>query len=268
MTTRIAVIDDEVFVRKGVTSSIDWKRYDIEVVGEAANGQQGLELIRRSHPHIVLTDIKMPQMDGLEMARIVRSEFPEIKILFMSVLTDFETVREAIRLNAADYVQKFLVQPENLLEIVLEIKKSLPQEAHTEEAPPQEKVLPSLESCAASFRPEVRQAMNYVKQHYAEPLRVQDVSAEVGLSENYFSFMFSNETGTTFSQYVQEFRIAQARTLLEEGKTKWYEVSTRVGFDDPKYFTKVFKRYTTLTPTQYYRKYAGIHPIIEFSPKS
>lgn len=269
MTTRIAVIDDEVFVRRGITSSIDWHKYDIEVVGEASNGVAGLELIRRTRPHIVLTDIKMPQMDGLEMARIVRSEFPDIKILIMSVLEDFETVREALRLNVVDYVQKFLIQPDNLLKTVLEIKQSLAQEPPAGEAAPSGvHVQPVAESSAPVYRTEVRQAIAYVQRHYASALRVQDIAESVGLSENYFSNIFSNETGRTFSQFLQQFRVERAKELLEEGGTKWYEVSGRVGFDDPKYFTKVFKRYTDLTPVQYYRKYAGADPDIESSPKS
>ncbi|XID90547.1 response regulator [Paenibacillaceae bacterium WGS1546] len=269
MTTKIAVIDDEVFVRKGITSSIDWHQYGIEVAGEASNGVAGLELIRRCRPHIVLTDIKMPQMDGLEMARIVRSEFPEIKIVFMSVLEDFETVREALRLNVTDYMQKFLIQPENLLQTVLDIKRSLQAEG-AEKAAKADGVhsAPSLPADATSCRPEVRQAMLYVQRHYAETLRIQDVAAAVGLSENYFSYLFSSETGNTFSQYVQEYRIGRAKELLADGRTKWYEVSGQVGFDDPKYFTKVFKRYTDLTPTQYYRKYANISLNEESSIKS
>ncbi|GBF76837.1 DNA-binding response regulator [Paenibacillus sp. 598K] len=267
MTTRIAVIDDEVFVRKGITSSIDWHKYDIEFVGEASNGLAGLELIRRCRPHIVLTDIKMPQMDGLEMARIVRSEFPEIRILIMSVLEDFETVREALRLNVVDYVQKFLIQPENLLQTVLDIQRSLAAET-PEVVPVQTQQAPSSQEPSSLYRLEVRQAMLYVHQHYGEVLRIQDVADAVGLSENYFSYVFSNETGKTFSQYVQEFRIAEARRLLEKGDIKWYEISGKVGFDDPKYFTKVFKRHTALTPAQYYRKYADAVSPKDSSPSS
>lgn len=132
MNIRLAVIDDEVLVRKGVISSVDWKHYDIDIVGEATDGVSGLELIRRTKPHIVLTDIKMPHMDGLELTRIIRREFPETKIMMLSVLEDFQTLREALRLGVVDYVQKLLMKPEDLLQTVLQIKQSFAAPAHPE----------------------------------------------------------------------------------------------------------------------------------------
>jgi two-component system response regulator YesN len=129
MRIRLAVIDDEVLVRKGIVSSIDWNHYDIDIVGEATDGISGMELIRATKPHIVLTDIRMPHMDGLELTRMIHKELPETKILILSVLEDFQTVREALRLGVVDYVQKLLMTPDELLNAVIRIKDNMRIEA-------------------------------------------------------------------------------------------------------------------------------------------
>jgi two-component system response regulator YesN len=122
MNLRLVVIDDEILVRRGIISSVEWERYGFEVAGEATDGKSALELIRRTKPHIVLTDIRMPHMDGLEMIRHIRAEFPETKIFILSVLDDFTTVREALRLGVIDYIPKLSMTPEELLQIVLSVK--------------------------------------------------------------------------------------------------------------------------------------------------
>ena len=91
---RLVVIDDEIMVRKGIITSIPWDDYGIEIVGEAADGQSGLELIRGIRPHLVLTDIRMPIMDGLEMIRILRQENTDVKFMILSVREIFAAYRK------------------------------------------------------------------------------------------------------------------------------------------------------------------------------
>lgn len=565
MRIRMAVIDDEVFVRKGIISSVDWDSHGIDIAGEATDGISGMELVRRTRPHIVLTDIRMPHVDGLELIRMIKSEFPSARILILSVLEDFQTVREALRLGVVDYVQKLLMTPEALLAAVLEIKASLeagsrqsaighegglgewlaggdsatfdglfaeadgasfllakiaarplrqgeserdergrgephpngphggvsdggvphggllhggephggvpdggvpdggvPHGGEPDRAEPfdgcrsardwlrrspdpallpaytapdqaggcwaliprhddgvsRERVAQALRHIAAdsersgvvltaglslpfaepqrrfaakeqadaalqrrfykgdggvfvyrehgaipqreghfvsneqlkaylgglqhdgdeasllawgrlfpeeadeSFaveairegiylwlssvmlvleergeqlaawpaepslfeqarlietypqlrewclrlhelvrrtlgraqpqhRDEIRKAMDYTRSHYREPIKVKDIAEQVNLSENYFSYLFAKETGKPFVQYLQETRIEKAKEWLRDGKLKWYEVTEKVGFESPKYFTKVFKKYNGITPMQY-----------------
>lgn len=120
---KIVIIDDETLVRKGIMS-MDWESHRMEIVGDAADGESGLELVRKVKPDVVLTDIRMPVMDGLSMIRIIRKEFPQIKIIILSVLDDFNSVREALRMKVTDYVNKFLMDPDELLRTLLKIRDS------------------------------------------------------------------------------------------------------------------------------------------------
>jgi two-component system response regulator YesN len=104
-----------------------------------------------------------------------------------------------------------------------------------------------------SRRSDIEQAIRYIKEKYNQPLRLQDIAAKVNLSENYFSYLFSKNTGQTFVHYLQQLRVQKAKELMRESSLPWFEIGERVGFDNPKYFSKIFKRITRLTPAQYQR---------------
>jgi len=103
---RIILVDDEIATRKGLLMGIKWKSLGLEFCGEAKDGLEGLELARRVQPHVILTDVRMPHMDGIEMTTKLRMELPECKIIFMSGFTDKEYLKSAIHLKAVDYVEK------------------------------------------------------------------------------------------------------------------------------------------------------------------
>lgn len=121
---RIVVVEDEVLVRRGIVSGIPWAEYGIEVVGDASDGRTGLELVRGLKPDMVITDIQMPIMDGLEMIRHIRKEFPDMIVMILSVREDFRSVQDALRLGVIDYVHKLTMSPEELLESVLQARNS------------------------------------------------------------------------------------------------------------------------------------------------
>lgn len=103
------------------------------------------------------------------------------------------------------------------------------------------------------YRVEIHQAIAYTQAHYMKPLRVKEVAAAVNLSESYFSYLFSSETGKTFVQMLQEIRVEQSKRLLCQPGVFWVDVTEQVGFESPKYFSKIFKKHTGVTPAQYAR---------------
>ncbi|MFC4598339.1 response regulator [Cohnella hongkongensis] len=103
---KVVIIDDDPRVLQGMKNSIPWRELGAEWVGESTDGEQGLELIRRAQPHIVLTDIYMPVMNGIEMIERLRSERYEGKIVILSGYSDFQHARQALRLNVDDYLSK------------------------------------------------------------------------------------------------------------------------------------------------------------------
>ena len=104
--TRVLIVDDERFVRMGIASNTDWKSVDCELVGEAVNGEDGLIKARKLHPDLIITDIRMPEMDGIEMVRRIREEQMEVKVIFLTAYEEFSYAQQAIRLKASDYILK------------------------------------------------------------------------------------------------------------------------------------------------------------------
>ncbi|MBU9726265.1 response regulator [Diplocloster modestus] len=123
----IVVVDDDMIVRKGIIKSIDWEKIGCEIVGEASNGKTGLQVIQEKHPQIAIIDIKMPVMDGLELARILSETMPEVRILILTGYSEFDYAREALRLGVKNYLLK-PVKAEEMMENILEVKEKIQEE--------------------------------------------------------------------------------------------------------------------------------------------
>jgi len=115
---KILIVDDEFLIRVGIKSCIDWEQNGFDVVGLAENGIQALELMDRVLPDIVMTDIKMPNMDGLELIHKIRERFPHVKIIVLSCHNELEFVKRAMKLGAEDYILKLSMEPAALLEVL------------------------------------------------------------------------------------------------------------------------------------------------------
>ena len=103
---KIFLVEDESIVREGLRDNIPWQQYGYKFVGEASDGEMALPLIQKTRPDVLLTDIRMPFMDGLSLSRIVHQEFPETKIIIISGYDDFEYARQAISLGVEQYLLK------------------------------------------------------------------------------------------------------------------------------------------------------------------
>ncbi|RAV02318.1 response regulator [Paenibacillus sp. YN15] len=115
---KLVIVDDEPTVRNGLSTLFDWNAYGIELIGQADDGDTGLELIARVEPDIVLTDVKMPSMDGIRMSQEIRKSLPGTKIIFVSGHSDADYLKSALQVYAVDYIFKPVKLPE--LEKVVE----------------------------------------------------------------------------------------------------------------------------------------------------
>ena len=124
---RIILVDDEEEVRKGIIRKIDWENLGFQVVGDAENGEDALEKIEQLEPDVVMTDIRMPYMDGLTLCSRIRQKYPSVKILIFSGFDDFEYAQTAIKLNVTEYILK-PVNVEELTEILNRVRDNLDEE--------------------------------------------------------------------------------------------------------------------------------------------
>lgn len=103
---KVLVVDDDKLVRKGLISMMPWQEFDMKVVGEASNGENALQFLESHSVDLVLTDLGMPVMSGIELMRVLRKRYSELHVVVLTVHQDFEYVQEALRLGAIDYISK------------------------------------------------------------------------------------------------------------------------------------------------------------------
>lgn len=239
---KVLVVEDEELIRKGIVLAIDWASLDCVVVGQAANGEEGLEQAEKCRPGLIITDLKMPKMDGLEMIAQLRARGNDAFVIILTAYDSFAYAQQALRLGAVD----FLLKPfhdGDLENAVLRLEKKL--------NPPKPEIrLQDVRPGAKSRY--VQAAMEYISENCGDSgLSIAQIAAELGLSEGHLSHLFKKETGITVGSFLTRCRIQKAMTLLKQGKLKVYEVADRCGYRDITYFSGTFKKLTGLSPSEY-----------------
>ncbi|TWT05467.1 response regulator transcription factor [Planococcus sp. CPCC 101016] len=135
---KVLIVDDEMLIRQGIINYIDWEQEGFQIVGEASNGKEAMQLIAEFSPHIVITDIVMPIMDGIDLVREGKKAFPDIEFIVLSSFEDFNYVRSTFQNGVADYILKPKLNGADLLRILNQIISRIPD----------------LQHCAAAAKPE------------------------------------------------------------------------------------------------------------------
>ena len=189
---RILFVDDEAIVREGLKKCIDWEVNGFEVVGAAENGEKALEYLRQLSVNIVVTDIKMPVMDGLELIRNSRESGYDSKFLILSGYDDFQYAQRALRYGADDYILK-PIKEEELLDALIRIRDlHFPKQQTTLQLHPQK------------YSGTVKTIISCVEMNLDQPeLSLKQIADEVlFMSGNYLSKLFLKETGYKFSTFL------------------------------------------------------------------
>lgn len=242
--TKVVIVEDEELVRRGIMLAVDWSSVDCVVVGDAANGEEGLEVIRRYQPDLVVTDIKMPRMDGIEMVRQLRAEGNGVRVIILTAYSDFAYAQSAVKLGAVDYLLKPFHDGE-LEEAVRRLQASSGAQV------PGGLALPDGKGKSKY----VTEAMRYIAEHYNAPdICVGSVARFLGVSEGHLSHVFKKETSYTLSSYITSYRIHVAMELLQDCRSRVYEVAEQVGYRDITYFSSTFKKLAGLSPSEYQKR--------------
>lgn len=230
------IVEDEFRTRQGLGHLINKVDLGCRVIGEAENGYEGLKMIRDLEPDIVITDIRMPKMDGLEMIEKVKTMGIECMFVILSGYADFEYARQGLRLG----VKEYLLKPATISD-VKELLRKLSEEGKEREEDEQ----------TAEYSPAVKEMVSVIEENYGMRLGLDGFSDRFRLTPEYLSNLFAKETGMTFSNYLKKVRIEKAKELILNTDMKIYEVAYSVGYPDQKYFSKVFKEYTGVSAKQY-----------------
>lgn len=242
---KVLIVEDEEMIRKGIVLTVDWAALGCTVVAEAADGIEALAAVERHAPDLIITDLKMPQMDGIELLQTLRQRGNSVAVIILTAYDTFSFVQSALRLGAVDYLLKPF-HDGDLEEAVTRIRKNIRSAPKADSAP----ILGDFKKGTKSKY--VLEAMEYINIHYNEPdISVGTVAEHLGISEGHLSHTFKKETDSTLLNYLTRCRIQKATELLKDCRVKVYEVAQLVGYRDIAYFSATFKKIVGMSPSEY-----------------
>lgn len=338
---KILLVDDE-YLEREVLRMILGKKSDLySVVGEAENGLEALDFVKKNDVDIVIMDIKMPKMTGLEASRLIKEYDPKIGIIIVSAYNDFEFARHAIKYSVDDYLLK-PSRPEQIFEALEStvhkislFKESVPSgfddirsvfsticrngdymkakrylrqmrntqfESYEKEIEVTKTLLECLLMAAeyfsidveknlqlevkeklrtsksreqyfmildmifeeifdviikekrVTYKEEMTYALQFIEKHLTKDLTLESAASYMNISTHYFSKLFKSEVGENFIDYVTDKKVERAKELIKDTDTPLNTIAFELGFNEANYFSKVFKKKTGITPSQYRKK--------------
>lgn len=123
---KILIVDDEFLMRQGIKHMVDWEAEGFQIVGEAGNGREALEMLEQVSPHIILSDMVMPLMNGIDFTSVVKEKYPDVQIIILSGYDDFAYVKNVMKNGAVDYILKPTLNPDELLYVLQKTAKNIP----------------------------------------------------------------------------------------------------------------------------------------------
>jgi two-component system response regulator YesN len=250
---KIIIVEDEDIIRNGLVHTIDWLSMDCVVIADAANGQEGLEKILELSPDIVISDIKMPLMNGIDMIKSAMEKI-KFKSLLLTSYAEFDYAKKAIELRVSDYLLK-PVSEEKIRSSIEKVNRELLGTRKIEESlrknDENANVLNNYLLGDSGKNYYVKISLEKIRDHFAERISIESVAEELGVSASYLSRKFKETTNHTFLELLNEHRIQQSVKLLSTGRFRVSEIGEKVGFNEYKHFYAVFKKYTGLTPSDF-----------------
>lgn len=274
---RLVIIDDEQIVIEGIRAIIKREELPCDVVGSAGDGIEGRNVIREKEPDLVITDIRIPGIDGLSLIEEMREFLPDTCFIVISGYTEFQYAQKALKLGVLDYIDK-PVTIAKLKEAIRRVDEAKLQNADFWRVPAGKAADTSAgtsaekgasagaagapaegagtgTAAANELTPEtghrvIDRLLQYIAKNYTNDLGLSELAEMVGLNPAYLSVLFKETVGESYIKYLTDLRIRKAKELLSGGG-KIADVSNRVGYSNTHYFTDIFKKHEGMTPGEY-----------------
>ncbi len=217
---------------------------------QAKTGKEAIDIFEHEQIQIVISDVALPVMSGMEAARLMRQMNEYCVIIFLTAYCEFSFAKEAIYVKALDY----LLKPYQERELVCMVEEAIRLVERNKKV---EFLLSSLETEQEEEPGDVRLSFlrqsveEYIKEHYTRDISVHDLAMEMNYSETYFCKLFKQCFKVNFTAYLAEYRMNEAKKVLANPRINIKDVGRSCGYADSNYFTRVFKRITGYTPTEY-----------------
>lgn len=246
--------EDEFYIRQGVLNSIDWPSLGISRVETACDGKAAEELLYL-HPDIVLTDIRMPYRNGLELASIAKEADPDCEIIIISSYSDKEYLFKAISLSTVAYIEKPIDVGELTDAVIAAVKRR--KEAQLLHRMQQDDKRADVrqwmpDSADENFSHVTRLVLRYLEKHYTDvSLSLDSIAEHAHLNASYLSDTFKKETGLNLKRLITEIRVKKASYLLQTTNLSVADVAIQVGYRNSNYFSRLFRQETGISPHEF-----------------
>lgn len=242
---KILICDDELIIRNGLKKLIEHSELPLELCGMAANGIEALEMIQKQKPSIVLMDINMPGLSGLDVIEAVRTQSAHTKFIIITGHDEFQYAQRACKLHVSDYLLK-PIHKSSFISLLREVIIQIQDDQRTTRILIQEDEADTL----------AKKILLYVQNHFTEPeLSLAKISEEFHLSQSYVTRIIKQERGKSFSGLLAQLRLDKAVEMLADSQElKLWVIASACGYTSQHYFSRVFKNATGYTPLEYRRQ--------------
>lgn len=230
----VLLVDDNDFERRALGKLLN-KSFSNILIEETNDGIQALEILKKETIKLLITDIKMPLIDGVELVKQVRRFEKKTKIVVVSGYDDFEYAKELLPYGVSDY----LLKPINLVELKDSIRSLLEEDNNTN-----------------NYSTTIKNVIDIIRKEYSNSITLESVANDLGFSSSYLGILFNKEVGENFNHYLTNMRLQRAAELLSSSNIRIINIATYVGIGNPSYFNKVFKNKYSMTPAEFRKKEA------------
>lgn len=234
---RLVIVDDEKIVIRGIQVLLAKMNIDCEVVGTACDGREALEVVRRTRPDVLITDIRIPYLDGLSLIESAQEFLTGCDYIIISAYQEFSYARRALYLGALDYIDKPLTR-DKLRDAFARLSQRRAGDRQTagEDRNPAEPLSESVPHGEGTKNETIAGILDYLGKNYQQDIGLSELSSITGLNPAYLSVLFKETVGTSFVKYLTNLRIERAKELLQKTSLRSADIAEAVGYNDPHYF--------------------------------
>lgn len=247
----VIVAEDEELLLNNLIQKIQSTDLNFEVVGKAQTGAQALDLVEELSPDLIISDIRMPVIDGITFLETVYNKYPYIKTIIISGFSDFEYAKRAIKIQVSEYLLK-PIDPKELYNALLNIKNKIELErsAYSDIFD---------ESLSRSTPEQIAKALkDHITCNYNQDININLIANSMNFCASYLTKIFSQQFEITPSKYIISLRVSKAKNLLSHNQElSIKQIGELIGYYDQGYFSRIFKKYTGMSPFEFRENVAG-----------
>lgn len=239
---KVLIVDDEPYMIEYIKKLVDWGSYGFNQVLTAKGGSMARDLLQEHRPELLITDIKMPKISGLDLSRIIEENHYPTKVIIISGYSEFEYAKQALRYGVSEYLVKPVLKNDFMESLGRVLEKSFDKQTGAENR---------ADDIPDDQRDVISQVKKYIGGNCDKNLSLDALGEIVHLHPAYLSKIFKDSTDKNLSNYITDARMQKAAQLLEQTGLRIHEVMEQVGYQKSQHFSKLFKERYGVTPKEY-----------------